>query len=565
MTFKIIKDVLEIEKGDVIYLQYYHYDDYGYCTTYYAYKKVNGKDKYLGKVKIGCTSLDSKVESGTSINGFASYSINKIMPEDQFTKLDREFFSLGQSIEYYKSINDLLGNDAENFYKGLNDLAYNVDMFKTLYDDKEPCLIYSLLREIHYSNVMQFNRISHGECENTKYDFGLCYKEEKISIIVDPDENPPSNIHVLIGRNGVGKTFLLYNIVCHLLENMDLIIDKKSSQKYKYSDDFDVDAEKNSFAGVIGVSFSAFDDGLSSIQLKKETEDKRLSLHMEDDFKKKYKYIGLLKRNINLKNEEDSEKNTDEDCDVRPDKRKEVPFITKTSDEMCEEFIDSLKKIKKDRVKKETFIETCEQLKTDNMFNENRFISLLDKYLQNNLSTNDETESDEKHINTIKEFFSKLSSGHMVIILSLTCLCEAIYEKTMVVIDEPEIHLHPPLLSTYIRSLSFMLRKKNAVALLATHSPIVLQEVPSNCVTKVIRRVENMGFIKIENETFASGTDLITREIFGYDILKTGFYKLIEDELQDDFEATMDYFNNRVGSLGQMLMLDLLRERGKQD
>ena len=92
----------------MIYLQYYHYDDYGYCTKYYAYKKINNKDIFLGCVKIGCFDLNKKVESGVSINGFDSYSIDKIMPTDEFSKLDNDFFSLGQSIDYYKNINNIL-------------------------------------------------------------------------------------------------------------------------------------------------------------------------------------------------------------------------------------------------------------------------------------------------------------------------------------------------------------------------------------------------------------------------------------------------------------------------
>ncbi|EXM39899.1 hypothetical protein RASY3_09210, partial [Ruminococcus albus SY3] len=538
--------------------EYHHYDDYSYCTKYYAYKKINNENTFLGCVKIGCLNLSEKVESGVSNNGFASYSIDQIMPTDEFNNLENDYFSLGQSIDYYKNINDIFGNDADEYYKSLNDLAYSIDKFKSLYNDKEPCLVYSLLRELHYTNVIQFNRISHGECENTRYDFDIYYKDEKLPIIVDPDENPPSNIHVLIGRNGVGKTFLLYNIVCHLLENMELIIDKNSSHKYKYSEAFKVDAERNSFAGVIGVSFSAFDDGLSSIQVKSESESLLENQHMKDDFKKKYKYIGLLKRNTNRHDIDDTRESNNEESDFEKEKNKEIQFITKSANEMCAEFVNSLKRIKTDRVKRETFIETCDQLKTDSMFSDNEFIKLLNNYLTQGNKV-------EEYIDRIERFFYMLSSGHMVIILSLTCLCEAIYEKTIVIIDEPEIHLHPPLLSTYIRSLSFMLRKKNAVAILATHSPIVLQEVPSCCVTKVIRKDDNMSFIRIENETFASGTDLITREIFGYDILKTGFYKLIEDNLKEDFEATMKYFNDRVGSLGQMLMLDLLSEQENEN
>lgn len=45
-------------------------------------------------------------------------------------------------------------------------------------------------------------------------------------------------------------------------------------------------------------------------------------------------------------------------------------------------------------------------------------------------------------------------------------------------IDEPEGHLHPPLLSAFVRALSELLVNRNGVAIIATHSPVVLQEVP---------------------------------------------------------------------------------------
>ena len=196
----------------------------------------------------------------------------------------------------------------------------------------------------------------------------------------------------------------------------------------------------------------------------------------------------------------------------------------------------------------------CTYLNTDVMFHDNGFISILERFFQ-----------DDKDESDIKDFFSRLSSGHMIIILSLTYLCDSIFEKTLVFIDEPETHLHPPLLSTYIRALSFLLRKKNAIAVIATHSPIVLQEVPSNCVTKVERSGGEMSFRRPDIETFASGTDQLTREIFGYEIIKTGFYKLLEDNLKRNFDETVKYFDNKIGFLGQIMIQGLLNRKEGDD
>ncbi len=40
-----------------------------------------------------------------------------------------------------------------------------------------------------------------------------------------------------------------------------------------------------------------------------------------------------------------------------------------------------------------------------------------------------------------------MSSGHAIVLLTVTKLVARVEEKTLVLIDEPESHLHPPLLS----------------------------------------------------------------------------------------------------------------------
>lgn len=76
--------------------------------------------------------------------------------------------------------------------------------------------------------------------------------------------------------------------------------------------------------------------------------------------------------------------------------------------------------------------------------------------------------------------FEKLSSGHKVILLTVAKLIELVEEKTLVLMDEPEEHLHPPLVAAFIRALSNLLTYRNGVGIVATHSPVIVQEVPKN-------------------------------------------------------------------------------------
>lgn len=60
----------------------------------------------------------------------------------------------------------------------------------------------------------------------TSYDFTYTAPKSKntdlyveLSFNVQPKSNPPTNVHVVIGRNGVGKTHLLNNILNSLLSS----------------------------------------------------------------------------------------------------------------------------------------------------------------------------------------------------------------------------------------------------------------------------------------------------------------------------------------------------------
>ncbi len=204
------------------------------------------------------------------------------------------------------------------------------------------------------------------------------------------------------------------------------------------------------------------------------------------------------------------------------------------------------------------------------MFRDNQFIKILEKYfnekeiiLFDNKRGNEYSSIVDNTL--VKKFFRRLSSGHMIIILSLTALVDSVHEKTIVLIDEPETHLHPPLLSNYIRTLSFLLLKKNAIAIIATHSPIVIQEVPKSCVNRITRDGDDIHFEDVILETFATNTDSLTREIFGLEVIKTGFYQLLQKELESNFDETFQKFEGKVGSLGQILIQSLLSQKRSND
>ena len=140
-------------------------------------------------------------------------------------------------------------------------------------------------------------------------------------------------------------------------------------------------------------------------------------------------------------------------------------------------------------------------------------------------------------------------------------------EKTLVILDEPELHLHPPLLSSFIRSLSQLLIKANGVAILATHSPIILQEVQRECVYKLSREVSTdfIQAVRPSTETFAEDIGSLTFDIFELETIESGFYTLIDQIVRENlsFEESLQRFDRKMGTLGYRLLLSEILKRDK--
>jgi hypothetical protein len=83
------------------------------------------------------------------------------------------------------------------------------------------------------------------------------------------------------------------------------------------------------------------------------------------------------------------------------------------------------------------------------------------------------------------------------------------------------------LFSAFIHALSDLLNNRNAIAIIATHSPVVIQELPSSCVWQVYRTGSAVSLQRTELETFGENVGVLTREIFGLEAVKSGFHDLL--------------------------------------
>ncbi|QGP62085.1 putative ATP-binding protein involved in virulence (plasmid) [Piscirickettsia salmonis] len=166
-----------------------------------------------------------------------------------------------------------------------------------------------------------------------------------------------------------------------------------------------------------------------------------------------------------------------------------------------------------------------------------------------------------------EKLIKKMSSGHLIVLLTITRLISKVEEKTLVLIDEPESHLHPPLLSAFITALSGLLYNRNGVAIIATHSPVVLQEVPKNCVWKIHRVGKKINIKRPDIETFGENVGVITKEIFGLEVVRSGFHSLLVNSVKTgrSYQEIINDYNDQLGFEGRAILKVLITDRDRKN
>lgn len=463
------------------------WNDFSFVTTFYLTFCNSTDFSEVGEVKIGF----KKQEVNQRTIDYLS---------DEFECLSDDFFSLGQSPEYYQHLNSLSDNVKVHVLSSLRDIAYDENIFEESISEK--VLIDSLTRYVSESTIKsQFKDIISTGVALKKFGFVLNLDEDnEIYFSVMPNSKPPSNIHVVIGRNGVGKSHLLRRIVNHI-DKADGIVTKPNGDDIRAYD----------FGQLLYFSLSIFDKPFEYV----EFNDSKIK---KDRTKKKY--IGLY--------------------NTETRKPKDI------GEELAREFAISLNGcLLGSGVRRKSWLKVMEHLQLDVNFKELSLNELL------------EIKDEETLIELATALFKTLSSGHAAVLYYLTHVVELVENRTICLFDEPENHLHPPLLSAFIRTLSTLLADNNGMAIMATHSPVVLQEVPRLCSWKLHHVNNERVNVRHPNiETFGESVGEITAEVFSLDLRKTGFYELLEKDslAAGNVNHVLSMYENQVGLEGRAVI-----------
>lgn len=486
------------------------WDDYSFKTSFsLIYFNKEGERVDLGTVKIGKRG---------QLKGWT-----KDLLPPKFDALSAEWFSLGQDVEYYKAaVNGLDSFERDAILGGLRDVV----ALDALLDDLDGEKVFddSLTRSVSQSVIHgQFKRVLAGLVELT--DFHFVYKQAgdgnnaavELDFKVIPGSKPFTNIHVLIGRNGVGKTTLLNNMVDAFSGVKRRVQPAFGFHEYSVFEDVGP-LSKNYFSGLVSVSFSAFDPFLPP----PDRSDKKSG--------PSYFYIGMKNSRYG-----------GGDAKTLP---------PKSDAELVNDFINSFRVCLSQQAKRERWRAAVKRLESDANFAEMNLTDLLDL--------------DEKlALKNAGALAGSMSSGHAIVLLTMTKLVEKVEEKTLVLLDEPESHLHPPLLSAFTRALSDLLHHRNGVAIVATHSPVVLQEVPKSCVWKLTRMRAEGRSDRPERETFGENVGILTREVFGLEVSKSGFHEMLREAVDagGSYNGIMSQYKNQLGGEAKAILLALIASK----
>lgn len=156
-----------------------------------------------------------------------------------------------------------------------------------------------------------------------------------------------------------------------------------------------------------------------------------------------------------------------------------------------------------------------------------------------------------------------LGAGQKTALTVLTRILASLRNGVLVLFDEPELNLHPSLLASLLRILHNWLDRFDGYGIVATHSPIGLQEIPGRNV-RVVRRVGRVPLIQpYESESFGQSISEIVDEVFGIDERNKNYVTVLRELLDsgmspDQIETA---FGRPLSFNARMALRALARDR----
>lgn len=498
----------------LVVLQREDWPDDEYETLFSVYFYSNSRNReLLGEVKI-----IEKNQSG-----------GRTPVPSSFKRLGQNFCSLGQSRSYYEALRTHPQSIYRKILRGLRDVVYNEGIredFRDLHAFRS-----SLVRIGKAAVALQeagelFKDDVARPRQGRKFTFGTQVGGDRFEIDFAFDQSPslPDRISAIIGYNGTGKTQLLAHIA--------LVATAGFGQRKKVNKEYGsfIGAPGLLFSSVIAISYSAFDTFILPDQFwqndgERQSATRRLNSAGEVNG---YTYCGLRKR--------------------APGQKAGAPRGLKSIDELTDEFSWALDVAFASPKKAAILRDAMRTIRREPSFA--RVVG------------------DPAQAETRDALFSQFgtsSTGHKIVLNMLVQIIARSDPRSLILIDEPESHLHPSLLAALMRALNVILRSSlNSYAIVATHSPVVLQEIPRNYVRVLQRFGRTTRVVKPKMETFGENVGHLTTNVFHLDSTETDFHATLKElAANKTLEEIEDLFDDEMSAQAQAYVLGFMRSMGR--
>ena len=519
------------DPGDVLELLENNWDDFGSKTTFNTACRMQGQVVELGQIKI---MFEDVWTSSTFLDDLLAKGWDGTFPIK-----DVSYLSVPSEITFYEQISSLLGLEAAlAVAEAVRDASYLVN---TVSDPSAIALTQtnpfrqSLQRERGSVKAFLDGWKIFARQAMSVLDLGFRFHDvygevAKLDLKFQTDGPLPHDINILIGANGAGKSQILHQIVRDWIAGDDKDAETGFAQKpnlsqivvvsYSPFERFPVDLERSKlqdkdiyrYFGFRSRSQSRTEGKLGSIKLSHEAPKRNAAVSLLDCLADDQRYRSLRGWAAKLSTAE---------------------HVLRTA------FDFDFAAVEIDALSLERGYDTRQW--ADDIVIElkggdypGRFIPIRSQ----DIATLD-LEAIRADFDPAQGvlFFKdgkpiELSSGQKLFSFIVINILGAILRDSLVLVDEPELFLHPALEIQFIDMLKAILERFNSKALIATHSEVTVREVPSTCVHVLERTDEGLVLRKPPFQTFGGDIQRICSYVFGDSGTSKPFERWIREQLK---------------------------------